>query len=483
MRSSGDNTTDTGVPTPWQEQVSHPLDPVPHLVVAWFADEPERLGQVARIDGDCFLGRRDDPRPEHAPLQFFEQRPGEMLATTDIATRAVSRRQLELSALDAERVRVRNVGKRALLLNGAPVTECTAQAGDTLMLENAAVFLVDSRPPALRPSAYYPKLEFPFGHADPHGTVGESPAAWDLRDQLASAALSETHVLLLGKTGAGKELAAAVLHGVSRRSGGPMIARNAATIPSTLLDVELFGSAKNFPNTGAPERVGLVGAADGGHLFLDEIGELPESHQAHLLRVLDGAGQYHRLGEGAVRVSDFLLIGATNRAPSALKQDVLARFRQRVRVPDLNERRSDIPFLIRELVSRAARRAPALAGRFVHRGHVRIEPQLVDALLRHEYREHTRELDRLLGLSIESSRGDYLLLSSEVRAELSRAGSGSTASRAGEAPAAPAEALAPEEIAAALESTGGNVTQAANLLGVSRHVVHRAIRQHGLNRK
>jgi transcriptional regulator with GAF, ATPase, and Fis domain len=476
------HTTDTAVPVPWQQDSVEALEAVPQLLVAWFHDEPDRIGQTASVEGPCFLGRPDSRTPGETPLPFFEARPGQSLATADLSSTSISRRQLELTPIDAERLRVVNVGKRALYLNGELITEGIARVGDTLMLEHTALFLMESRPRALPPRAYYPGLEFPFGRPDPHGMVGESLAAWDLRDRLASAAFSEAHVLLLGETGAGKEVAAQVLHGVSSRSHGPMIARNAATIPSTLLDAELFGSAKNYPNTGSPERQGLIGAAHHGHLMLDEIGELPESHQVHLLRVLDSDGQYHRLGEGAARVSNFRLVGATNRAPSALKPDVLARFRNRVQVPGLNERRSDIPFLIRELVARAARRSPAMASRFMHDNQVRAQPQLIDALLRHDYREHTRELDRLLAISIETSRSNYLLLSREVQEELSRA-----PTRAATPPlSAPAPAdndgVPRSDLVNALANAGGNVTQAANLLGVSRFTVHRLMKRYSLTR-
>src|SRR5262249_46773968 len=138
------------------------------------------------------------------------------------------------------------------------------------------------------------------------------------------------HVIVFGTSGTGKELVAAALHGLSGRSGA-FVARNSVTLPEALVDAELFGNLKGYPNPGMPDRAGLVGAAHGGSLFLDEFGELPLSAQAHLLRVLD-AGEYQRLGETGVRRADFRLLAATNRAESAFRQDVLARFDFRLKL-------------------------------------------------------------------------------------------------------------------------------------------------------
>lgn len=160
-----------------------------------------------------------------------------------------------------------------------------------------------------------------------------------------------------------------------------------------------------------PERVGLVGEAHGGHLMLDEIGELGEGHQAHLLRVLDEGGQYHRLGETRPRVSDLRLIAATNRPPTALKHDFLARFSHRIFVPSLNERRGDIPLLFAELVRRAFSETPELVEPFLTDGdptRPRFAAPLIDRLVRHRYHEHTRELQRLLSLTLTTSRGPAL---------------------------------------------------------------------------
>src|SRR5690606_5527368 len=196
------------------------------------------------------------PDVDHEPLVFCEQRPGSSLATPAWTSTRISRRQLRLRLLDGARVGVQNVGRRELLVNGLPAKQATLGVGDTLMVKASALFVVEARPrefPALR---HYAGPPFGFGEPDAHGMVGESPHAWRLREQLAAAAAANLHVLLLGESGAGKELAAKVVHGLSARSGGPMVERNAATIPSTLLDAELFGNVRNFPNTGSPERPG-----------------------------------------------------------------------------------------------------------------------------------------------------------------------------------------------------------------------------------
>src|SRR5262249_39430583 len=144
----------------------------------------------------------------------------------------------------------------------------------------------------------------PFGEPDADGLVGESPAMWALRGAIAAAARRDLHALVLGPSGTGKELVARAIHARSARSGRPLVARNAATIPESLMDAELFGNVRSYPNPGTPERAGLIGQAHRSTLFLDEIAELPVSLQAHLLRVLD-EGDYQRLGEATARKSDF----------------------------------------------------------------------------------------------------------------------------------------------------------------------------------
>jgi DNA-binding NtrC family response regulator len=330
---------------------------------------------------------------------------------------------------------------------------------------------------------------FVFGEPDPHGIVGEGAAAWKLRAELAFAARTDHHVLLRGPSGVGKELAARTVHAMSSRAGRPLIARNAATFPEGLVDAELFGCAKNYPNVGSPERAGLVGEADGSFLFLDEIGELAPAMQAHLLRVLDRGGEYQRLGETRLRRSDLRLIAATNRPLTALKHDFTARFTSRVELPGLEARREDIPLLLRAILRRAARDVSVHDRFFLPTDdgarEPRIEPGLIEALLRHPFTHHTRELERIAWRAIATSPGEFVALTPEVEAELCVA-----PAVASPEPAAAArtpndevdlESIDRAQIQAALAAADGRAAVAAERLGLrNRYVLYRLMKKHGI---
>src|SRR5690606_21045023 len=192
---------------------------------------------------------------------------------------------------------VENVGKQQLRHNGVVTSRCVARPGDTLGIAGTVLFHVTKRARLL---ADVPYIQFPFGGADTVGIIGESEVAWELRRALVTLADAGAHVLLLGPSGSGKELCARALHVWSARADKVFVARNAATLPSGLLEAELFGNANNYPQSGMSGRLGLFGTADGGTLFIDEIGELAEPDQAAFLRVLD-AGEYQRLGEDRPR--------------------------------------------------------------------------------------------------------------------------------------------------------------------------------------
>jgi len=449
------------------------------LALAWSIEEPHRVGEVVLPARTEILGRDAAPGPSRSAL--LQQRPGRNHLSGPLSGRGISRDQLSLRP-DGSQLILRNLGRGALLVNGAErpaQQDVPVREGDRVAIQRKALFLVVRRPaalPAMLPNAGSASLDSPFGRADRHGIVGESPAAWALREALAFAGPRDIHTLLLGPSGTGKELAARALHELSTRRDGAFVSRNAATLPEGIVDAELFGNARNYPNPGMAERHGLVGAAHQGSFFLDEIGELPHALQARLLRVLDADGEYQRLGEARTRRSDLRLIAATNQAPTQLKHDFNARFRLFVELPPLQERREDIPLLVYHLL-RAACADPELAGRYLDEGgYARVSPALMEALLRHDYTHHVRELDALLWASLSSSGERFLDLTDAVRRRLTVGGDSWT-----DWLGRPAADIPPEVLQACLDAHNGSQKDTCEALGLeSRHQLARLVKKYGL---
>lgn len=446
--------------------------PVLGLVVLWALDEPHRVGEFlpARAGRPVVVGRGDampgDPAPRTLPLRL---RPGSVEARPPLVTPRISRVQLLLEP-DGDALRVTCLGRTTLRHVGQRVDEVSLVPGDVIEVHNA-LLLMCARRIIDEPAPSAPYAPFPFGEADPFGLVGESAAIWAVRSALAFAARRSAHVLVHGPSGAGKELLASALHGLSPRREGPLVSRNAATFPESLIDAELFGNRKDYPNPGMPDRNGLIGTAHGGMLLLDEIGELPEPLQAHLLRVLDH-GEYQRLGEARARRSDLVVVGLTNRPPTALKHDLLARFRHRVEAPGLDQRREDVPLLARALLRRARDEDPELLAPYFDGDHPRMTPRLVEALVRHRYETQVRELDALLWRAIEHARGTWLDLpdSAPIRVEAAP-------------PRVEAAELGADEVRAALEAEDWVVSRAWRRLGLAnRDTLRRLIAKHGIER-
>jgi two-component system nitrogen regulation response regulator GlnG/two-component system response regulator HydG len=248
-------------------------------------------------------------------------------------------------------------------------------------------------------------------------------------------------------------------------------------MPDALIDAELFGNVKNYPNPGMAERPGLIGEADGSTLFLDEIGDLPEKSQVHLLRVLDSDGEYHRLGEATPRRSSVRLVAATNRPLESLKHDFLARFTHRVTLPGLAERRDDVPLLLAAILRRTAEENPQIAARFFERrkGQIaepRLAPDLVVRLLGHPFTHHVRELERLVWLALGSADADYIGLTPDVERELSESAESS----------ADTSELDRETLIKALADNDRSPTKTAKALGLkNRYVLIRLLKKHGLS--
>jgi DNA-binding NtrC family response regulator len=233
------------------------------------------------------------------------------------------------------------------------------------------------------------------------------------------------------------------------------------------------------------DRAGLIGEANGGYLFLDEIGELPNELQARLLRVLDSGGEYQRLGESTPRFSDFRLLAATNRDPGQLKHDLLARLTVRIDLPSLAQRREDIPLLARHLVIRAAYKSPEVAGRFVgppgeRPTEVRVDAKLIDELLRYDYVGNTRTLDSILWAAMASSDGDVIAWSEAAFA----LGEATSERDAAPQPRTRNEEPTEKEIRSELARVDGSVTRAAQALGLSsRYALYRLMAKLGIDGK
>ncbi len=460
----------------------HAVAPV--LQIAWSVAEQARVGEIllrpaGRGPEPGLIGRgaarADDPAIRLLPVR---QRPAANVAMGPLTSRTLSRQQLLVTPGPDGTLDVANIGRVPLFVRGDRVNRARVSDGDVLVLGKVMVLLVTVRPTRLAASRSWGEEHVqPFGEPDRFDLVGESAATWALRERIAFIAPRGGHVLLTGESGTGKELAARALH-ESREAAGPLVSRNAATLPQGLIDAELFGNSRNYPNPGMRERNGLIGEANGGTLFLDEVGELTPELQAHLLRVLDGDGEYQRLGESKTRRSRFRLVAATNR-PQGLKHDLLARFIHRIHLAPLGDRKDDIPLLVRHILTAAMTADPSL-GRFLdaaadgHPGHPRVDVRLVEALLQHRYSTHVRELTRLLWMALEGSTGSTLRLTPELE-------EGLQASLVSTPPPEAAEPTA-DEILDALGRHEGVQARAWKALGLrNRFQLRRLMKKHGIS--
>jgi DNA-binding NtrC family response regulator len=466
------------------------------LVIAWCAGAPRRAGEVTLLEPDVtyVLGRGEAPAAAgERRVSFVRQRPQADEMAEPLEPRGISRQQLRLRARGSS-VEVTRIGRCPMVVRGEAVDYALLAPGEMVALRGQLYLYCARRPVTLPPLRHFPADAVgAFGDPDAHGLIGETPVAWALRERIGFCACADAHVLLLGETGTGKELAARALHALSPRAPRSLVARNATTLPAGLIDAELFGNVKNYPNPGMAERPGLIGQAHQGTLFLDEIGDLPHELCSHLLRVIDDGGEYQRLGDATPRRAELRLLAATNRDPTSIKHDLLARLTLRIELPSLEQRREDVPLLSRHLLLRAARRAPDVGRHFVEgwdgeRGEPRIDPKLIERLIAHRYTHNVRELDSLLWLAMAGSTGDVVELTDEVAEELS----------AGAPPARPPNAASsgpsttrsaerepgPDELKASIDRHGGNLAKAARALGLkSRYALYRLLRKHNLDPK
>ena len=316
------------------------------------------------------------------------------------------------------------------------------------------------------------------------GLVGTSPAIRTVFDTLVRVAPSNSSVLIQGESGTGKELIAQALHRLSRRALGPLVAVNCAAIPEQLLESELFGHVKGAFTGASQSRSGRFKMADGGTIFLDEIGEMPLSLQGKLLRVLQERA-VEPVGGSKPDPVDFRLIAATNKdleahvAKGAFRSDLFYRLNVVPLVlPPLRERRGDVRLLAAHFLARhnAGKERP-----------LDFSQEAIDALERHTWPGNVRELENLVErLAVLKGEGEIGLsdLPGPIRnAKTGAAANGATADIPTALPPGGVDLyqvlanLEDRLIREALERSGGNKNQAAKILGLNRTTLVEKLRK------
>ncbi|EJS1738334.1 sigma-54-dependent response regulator transcription factor ZraR [Escherichia albertii] len=303
--------------------------------------------------------------------------------------------------------------------------------------------------------------EMPAVSASQFGMVGKSAAMQHLLSEIALVASSEATVLIHGDSGTGKELVARAIHASSARREKPLVALNCAALNESLLESELFGHEKGAFTGADKRREGRFVEADGGTLFLDEIGDISPMMQVRLLRAIQER-EVQRVGSNQTIPVDVRLIAATHRD---LAEEVNAgRFRQdlyyrlnvvAIEVPSLRQRREDIPLLADHFLQRFAERNRKAVKGFT--------PQAMDLLIHYDWPGNIRELENAVERAVVLLTGEYI-----SERELPLAIASTPIPLAQSQDIQPLVEVEKEVILAALEKTGGNKTEAARQLGITR---------------
>jgi DNA-binding NtrC family response regulator len=300
--------------------------------------------------------------------------------------------------------------------------------------------------------------------------VAESSAMQPVLQVISRVGPSDANVLITGENGTGKGLAAQMLHGVSLRATRPMVTVNAGGLSEGLFESELFGHVKGAFTDAKSDRVGRFELADGGTLFLDEIANISMNMQAKLLRAIE-TGEFERVGSSKTRKVDVRVLSATNSdlgaevASGRFRQDLLFRLNTiELRLPALRERREDIPLLAAHFLRQHAERYRKKLNGF--------DEPAVKALLAHPWPGNVRELDHSVERSVLMAQGEVI---KAVDLGL----------RPGREGTPHIEEMSLEEVECllikkALARFNGNVSHAANTLGLSRSALYRRLERYGL---
>jgi two-component system response regulator AtoC len=325
--------------------------------------------------------------------------------------------------------------------------------------------------------------------------VGDSRPMRRLLEATSRVASRDVTVLVRGETGTGKEFVAELLHAQSTRSAKPLVRFNCAALPAELADAELFGHVRGAFTGATATRPGFFSQANGGTLILDEVGELPLAIQAKLLRALQ-EGEIQPVGSGRIEKVDVRVVASTNRDLAAdvksgtFREDLYYRIAVvELVVPPLRDRKDDIPALADEFARRYGERFGL--------GNVSLEPALVDALVHTDWPGNVRQLENAIARLAALSSGGVIGLADFQAAESSSSSSSSSLpavadsdhadppldARSGPSLKEQVEAFERGLVGRALDATGGNQSEAARRLGVSRVTLIDKMKKYSLNQK
>jgi DNA-binding NtrC family response regulator len=289
-------------------------------------------------------------------------------------------------------------------------------------------------------------------------------------EAIARVGPSDANVLITGEHGSGKEVVAQTLHSLSHRSSRALVAVNTGALAEGVFESELFGHVKGAFTDARADRMGRFELADGGTIFLDEIGNVPVRQQAKLLRVLE-TGEIERLGSSRSRKVDVRVISATNAdlqtacASGVFREDLLFRLNTiEIRIPALRDRREDIPALALHFLRRYASRYRREIDGF--------DKLALQVLNQYSWPGNVRELDHTVERAVLMSRGKEIQ-PADLGLNLQR-------SQAANLEELSLEAVEAVLIRKALQRFQGNISQAAEALGLSRGALYRRMEKHGL---
>jgi DNA-binding NtrC family response regulator len=308
--------------------------------------------------------------------------------------------------------------------------------------------------------------------------IGRSAAMREIFHTIERVAPTRTTVLLAGESGVGKDLIARAIHQHSPRKNKAFVKINCTALPENLMESELFGYEKGAFTGATVSKPGKFEQADGGTVFLDEIGDVPGNIQVKLLRILQER-QFERLGSNLTRNVDVRVVAATNVDLRAALEE--GRFREDlyyrlnvvpISIPPLRERREDIPFLAMHFVHKLSQELSSVAKD--------VSPAAMDRLIAHSWPGNVRELENTIERSLVLASGE-ILQPADIRIEAPR---NMHAAGAQESPLLPeGETLEHWEqmmIREALRRANGNKSQAARMLGLTRNALRYRLSQMGL---